>query len=312
GYAGRATFVFAVLVAVIVGGIWVYRRLREEQQRERLMAWFDRQGRRPALRPAATVIRPLWRHLVVPGYRVSAPRVRFLWHRITPGDLGLELTTALAVSGVGLYVFTAYTVHVKDHLGPTAFDSRVLDFTHDAQVGFGVHAAKVVTALGSLPVTGPLVAIAAALLAVRRRPVELIVLVLSVVAIYVAVHVTKGAIGRPRPPDPLTGSSLSAFPSGHAAYSTVYVALAVIAARVMGVARGATLVTAGVLMAAAIGASRAYLRVHWYSDVLSGWALGAAIFGLLAAAGVVVGYFRNNGGAEPVPAVPGEAATDRA
>ncbi len=312
GYAGKATFVFAFLVAIIAGGIWGYRRLRGEEERDRLMAWFDRQGRRPLLRPLAGVIRPLWRHVIVPGYRVSAPRVRFLWQRVTPGDLGLELTTALAVGGVGLYIFTAYTVHVKDHLAPTAFDSQVIDFTRDFQTGVGVDVAKIVTAFGSLPVAAGLVALAAVLLAMRRRPVELIVLVLSAIAIYAAVHVTKGAIDRPRPADPLTGSSLSAFPSGHAAYSTVYVALAVIAGRVMGLARGASLVTIGVLIAAAIGASRAYLRVHWYSDVVSGWALGAAIFGLLAAAGVVVGYFRNNGPTESAPAVTGETATDRA
>jgi membrane-associated phospholipid phosphatase len=111
------------------------------------------------------------------------------------------------------------------------------------------------------------------------------------------VHVTKGAVDRPRPPRPLVATSLSAFPSGHAAYSTVYVALAVITGRVFdGIASRAALVVAGIMAAGAVGASRAYLRVHWWSDVVAGWALGAAIFGALAAIGLVVGYFRNNGG----------------
>ena len=39
--------------------------------------------------------------------RVVGPELRFLWNRITPGDLGLELTTTLAIAGVGLYVFVA-------------------------------------------------------------------------------------------------------------------------------------------------------------------------------------------------------------
>jgi undecaprenyl-diphosphatase len=129
------------------------------------------------------------------------------------------------------------------------------------------------------------------------------VLVLSAIAIYAAVHITKAAVDRPRPPRPLVDTSLSAFPSGHAAYSTMYVALALIATRIrIGVASRAALVIAALVVAGAIGASRAYLRVHWWSDVLAGWALGAAIFGTLAALGIVVGYFRNNEASQPAAA----------
>jgi undecaprenyl-diphosphatase len=143
----------------------------------------------------------------------------------------------------------------------------------------------------------------------RKKRVELAVLVAYTIAIYVAVHVTKAAVDRPRPPHPLTGSTLSAFPSGHAAYSTIYVALALIATRVRtGVARRAAIVVAALVVAGAIGVSRAYLRVHWWSDVLAGWALGAAIFGSLAAAGLVVGYFRNNDGGQPAAAGAGGTA----
>jgi membrane protein DedA with SNARE-associated domain len=297
GYAGRATFVFAALVGLVVGIVWVTRKLRVDENRVALAAWLDRQGRRPLLRPAAALARPLWRHLLVPGYRLIAPRVRFLWERLTPGELGLELTTALAVAGVGLYVFVAFAVAITSDAGPTALDSRVIDMADDLRSSIGVDVAKVITAFGSLPVTGAFVVAAAVMLGLRRRPVELAVLVGSFVAIYVAVHITKAAVDRPRPPEPLASASLSAFPSGHAAYSTVYVAIAVIAARVFdGIASRTALVVAGVAAAGAIGVSRAYLQVHWWSDVLAGWGLGAAIFGALAAVGVVVGYFRNNPG----------------
>ena len=313
GYAGRATFVFATLVFAIVAVRWAYRRLREHEQRQRLMAWLDRQGRRPLLRPGAAVVRPVWRHAALPAYRGAVPRAQFLWRRLTPGELGLDLTTALAVGGVALYVFVAYTVQIASDTGPTILDDRVLNIAHDLRSGFGVGVAKVVTAFGTLPVTGGFVVIGAVLLGLRRRPVELTVLVLSAVAIYLAVHFTKVATARPRPPHPLTGSLGSAFPSGHAAYSTTYVGLAVIAARVLpGRASRATLVMLGVLVAGAIGVSRVYLRVHWWSDVVAGWALGAAVFGLLAAAGVVVGHFRNNGDGAPAATGAGEAATDRA
>ena len=306
GIAGRATFVFACLVGLVAGGVWAYRRLKVEENRHRLMAWFDRQGRRPLLRPVAAVVRPAWRHLVVPAYRVLAPRVRFVWERLTPGELGLELTTALSIAGVGLYVFVAYTVYISGDLGPTGLDNRVSDMVDDTHTSVLVDIAKVVTEFGSLPVTGGLVALGAVMLVFKRRPVELAVLVLSAIAIYAVVHITKAAVDRPRPPRPLTGSSLSSFPSGHAAYSTAYVAMAFIAARVVGgLASRAALVVAAVVVTGAIGASRAYLRVHWWSDVLTGWALGAAIFGTLGAIGLVVDYIRNNGMAEPATAPAG-------
>jgi undecaprenyl-diphosphatase len=162
-------------------------------------------------------------------------------------------------------------------------------------------------------VAGGFVVLGAALLAVRRRPAELVVLVLSGIAIVAAVHIAKAATGRPRPPHPLTGSTGLAFPSGHAAYSTAYVAMAVIAARVLqGLVSRAALVTLGVVIAGAIGVSRAYLRVHWWSDVVAGWALGAAIFGLVTAAAVVVGHVRNNDRGTSAAAGAGQAAAEHA
>jgi undecaprenyl-diphosphatase len=309
GIAGQATFVFAALVVAVVAIAWAYRRLRVAENRDRLSAWFDRQGRRPLLRPVAAAIRPLWRHVVSPAYTLLAPRMRFVWERLTPGELGLELTTSLAVAGVGLYVFVAYTVTIAADHGATLLDDRVLDLADQLNTSFGVSVAKVVTTFGTLPVTATFALAGAVLLAVRRRPVELTVLVVSTLAIYLAVHITKAATDRPRPPHPLASATLSAFPSGHAAYSTVYVAVALIATRARsGVASRAALVVAAILLAGAIGVSRVYLRVHWWSDVLAGWALGAAIFGSVAAAGVVVGYFRNNGGGEPAAAAAGGTA----
>jgi undecaprenyl-diphosphatase len=307
--AGKATFVFATLVLSVVAVVTAYRRLRVPANRERVMVWLDRQGRRPLLRPLAALVRPAWRHAIAPAYRLIAPRARFLWQRLTPGDLGLELTTAIATAGVGLYVFVAYTVAIEADDGATLLDDRVLDLADMLKTSLGVSLAKVVTAFGSLPVTAAVVLAGAIVLAARRRPIELAVLLVSAIAIYAAVHITKAAVDRPRPPRPLTHASLSAFPSGHAAYSTIYVALALIATRLkIGVGRRTALVVAALVLAGAIGASRAYLRVHWWSDVLAGWALGAAIFGSVAAVGVVVGYFRNNDDGQPAAAGAGGTA----
>jgi undecaprenyl-diphosphatase len=298
--AGRATLAFGFLVALIVAVVWSYRQLRDDEKRARFVAWVERQAQRPLLRPFAAVARAFWRVFLRPITKVLWPQIRFLWERITPGELGLELTTAIAIAGVGLYVFVAYLVLVVSDPGPTIGDSNVLRFVDEVRMDWMVEVAKVVTNFGALPVAGAFVLVGAAILVFKRQPIELVVLVFSAVAIYATVHITKGAVDRPRPPEPLAGSRSSAYPSGHAAYSTFYVALAVLATRVFrGFVYRVALVVLALVLAAAIGWTRIFLQVHWWSDVAGGWGLGAAIFGAVGTIGLVVGYFRNNDQAPP-------------
>ena len=115
--------------------------------------------------------------------------------------------------------------------------------------------------------------------------------------IFIGVHEIKDAVDRPRPPGGLVETSGSSFPSGHAAYSTFYVWLAVtIVVRLrVGMARGAAVVVAGFALAALVGLSRVYLEVHYMSDVNAGWALGAGAFALCAAVALVITTVRHNG-----------------
>jgi undecaprenyl-diphosphatase len=113
--------------------------------------------------------------------------------------------------------------------------------------------------------------------------------------------VTKAGVDRPRPPGALTASTNSSFPSGHAAYSTVWVAVAVVLARaVPGLGSRAALVGGGLAICALVGFTRIYLRVHYWSDVAAGWALGAAALGSCATLALIVTHIRNNG-SEPGP-----------
>ena len=110
------------------------------------------------------------------------------------------------------------------------------------------------------------------------------------------VHGIKAWTDRPRPPDPLVSASGSAFPSGHAAYSTLYVWLAVTLALrlVPGITKRSLVIAAGILLAALVGLTRVYLRVHWLSDVTSGWALGLSCFSAVAIVVLIISYIRHN------------------
>ena len=293
--AGRATLAFGIVVGIGVGVVYAYRRLRHEEERERLAAWFERQGQRPLLRPVAWVLRPLYRRVLKPIGRVIAPQARFLWGRITPGDLGIELTTMVAVASVGGFVFIAYANELADSPRLTPADKEIEDLTIDLANDTAIDIARVVTDLGSLEVIVPLLVIAVGLLIWRRRPFELGVLVIGFVLTYAGVHLTKAGIDRPRPAKPLDGFTGSSFPSGHAAYATTYVAMAVIAARLLpNFASRALLVLAAIATAIVVGLTRVYLRAHYWSDVVGGWALGAGVFGAVAAIALLVSYIRQN------------------
>lgn len=296
--AGQAVLGLGITVAVGVGGVLGYRRLRDPVQRRRITGWLARQGQRPALRPVASATRSLERRMLRPALSLGAPRLRFLRDRVTPGELGLELTSALAVAGVGLYVFVLYAVVLGGGQRSTPADRELLDLADDLRSVPAVDAAKLVTDLGSFTTVAALVFGAGILLLARRRLVELTGLIAGSLIVYLAVKLFKDGVDRPRPGMPLEATAGSAFPSGHAAYSTIWVGVALVLTRVVpGVGRDVALIGVAVAIAAVVGLSRIYLRVHYWSDVAGGWALGAAVLGGCAAVALVVVHIRNNAGA---------------
>ena len=58
--------------------------------------------------------------------------------------------------------------------------------------------------------------------------------------------------------------------------------------------RRSAVIAAGILLTALIGLTRVYLRVHWLSDVTSGWALGVSCFSAVAIVVLVIAYIRDN------------------
>ena len=77
---GKGLFVFAIVVGVVVGLFLAFRFLRDPENRGKLVGEMEK---RRALRP-----------LVALGRRLR-PQFEFLGRRLTPGGLGLELTSLL-------------------------------------------------------------------------------------------------------------------------------------------------------------------------------------------------------------------------
>jgi membrane protein DedA with SNARE-associated domain/membrane-associated phospholipid phosphatase len=286
--AGRGTLLFGIAVGVIVAIVVSYRFLRRPENRRRLVAGMERHA---ALRP-----------LLAAGRRV-APEARFVWARVTPGPLGLELTTLLAVLAVSVYVVIAYTGVVSGDPGPTPGDRTAFDLADGLQTPWLTDAAKAVTVLGSAAVNLPLALVAGVLLAARRRWAEAAVLVAAVAIIYIGVAELKEATARPRPSGALASASGSAFPSGHAAHAIIFpwLALTLTVRLRPGMAGGSALLAFGIALAALVGLSRVYLRVHYLSDVSAGWALGTAAFALCGVVAMLVIHFRQNGSRDVPP-----------
>src|SRR5215210_781388 len=102
---GQAIFGFGVTVGLIVGAIVAYRR------RQEIRDWLDAHRRHPLVRPLFFVGRPLYRWLIRPLVRLVTPPAQFVANRLMPGELGLELTTLLAIGGVGAFFFIVYLNH---------------------------------------------------------------------------------------------------------------------------------------------------------------------------------------------------------
>jgi undecaprenyl-diphosphatase len=136
------------------------------------------------------------------------------------------------------------------------------------------------TALGGVPVlTIITIAVAGYLLAVRKAATAAFV-VAAVAGGGLASTLLKLAFARARPDivGHLVDVHSASFPSGHALNSAVtFLTLGALLARTEG-ARPMRIyvMVVAISLTLLIGFSRVYLGVHWPSDVLAGWCVGAA------------------------------------
>jgi len=286
-YAEQGTLALGTTIVVIAVAVWLYRHFRDQANRDAATAWIDRQLDRPALRPLARVLRPLARWARGP--------LSFFWNRITPGQLGLELTTLLAIAAVGSFAFAANAITLHDK-ALVSGDRTAFRWADEVRSGTLDDIARALTHLGSLPVAGAATALAVVVLLIRRRITESVTLVAALALTCVAVHVAKAAVDRARPPDSLVDTAGQSYPSGHAAYAFAWIAIALVLTRTLpGLARTTAGIVAGIVLAVAIGLTRVFLRAHYLSDVVGGVGLAATIYAVAGMAGLVVVHLRHNG-----------------
>ncbi|WP_252926129.1 phosphatase PAP2 family protein [Aliihoeflea sp. 40Bstr573] len=137
-----------------------------------------------------------------------------------------------------------------------------------------------ITALGGYTVILVLVAAVIGFLVVSRKNGPALYTVLSIGTGTLVGHLLKELYARPRPDlvEHLVNTHTPSFPSGHAMVSAiVYLTLGSLIMRFVDNLRVRAYVLAvAITLTLMIGISRIYLGVHWPSDVVAGWAMGAA------------------------------------
>jgi undecaprenyl-diphosphatase len=168
-----------------------------------------------------------------------------------------------------------------------AFDMAVLQALHpgpDSRDPIGPvwlhYAAGDLTSIGSVSILLVLTTAVAGFLLLNRKRLEAGIMVVALGGGLALSQLLKGVFERARPPDAYRAvEALNySFPSGHAMLSAVvYLTLGAMIARIAPGKRSRIYVmSTAIALTLLVGATRVYLGVHWASDVLGGWCVGAA------------------------------------
>jgi len=295
-YVSRGLFAFGTFVVLVGLLVWLVRLRRDPELRVRTQAWADERRDRPGWRYVVRAGGPLWRFVGRPTAWSADLAASFSRRRLTPGDLGLELTTMLALLAVGGFTFF-FVGEIASETSLPDVDRMAADVAERVTSDALVEVAKVVTYLGSLTVIIPVTIATATWAGLRKRWIDVVTLVVGQGLLVLCVQVSKAAYDRDRPFGGLVDVDYASYPSGHAAYAVSLVACATVLVRAgsgWAVRFAAITVAAGVVVA--VGATRVYLRVHHLTDVIGGAALGVAIWSFVGTLALVAGYVRQNGG----------------
>lgn len=215
------------------------------------------------------------------AFRRDHPRLwAFVAARFARGEyLGLHLTIGLVISLGALWLFGVITEDVVTHDSLTQFDLVVLHSLRAHSTPAGDRIFSAITLLGE-PVTMAVIGfVVSVVLTVRRLWLALTGWLATFAGGAAIDAVLKQVIHRPRP----IGAELFlhhfsySFPSGHAMGSTFGYGMLAYLLVTYWTARGrvrVAIVAAAFVLIIAIGVSRLYLGVHYFSDVMGGYAAG--------------------------------------
>jgi undecaprenyl-diphosphatase len=141
-------------------------------------------------------------------------------------------------------------------------------------------AARDITALGGVAVLLIVTISSATYMLMDGRPRMALLLAVSVVGAEILNSLLKVGFARPRPELVAHQAYVftASFPSGHSVMSAAtYLTLGALLAQVQSRRRQKVfLLGLAITLTILVGLSRVYLGVHWPTDVLAGWTLGAA------------------------------------
>jgi undecaprenyl-diphosphatase len=206
----------------------------------------------------------------------------------------------IAVTLIAAAAFVALTVIVT--MNPSlALDAHAFAVASDLRTPWLTTAARVITTLGLIAIVGPALLLGAGLLISRSHRSRTVALVAGGALAWVTVWITKSLVDRPRPPRALVRTAGQTYPSAHAANSIGWLALA-IALGILIPERGVRVagIAAGALVAILVGLSRIYLRAHFASDVIAGYALAVTMYALTAIA-VIASRAHRDSASSPTP-----------
>ena len=259
-WAGRASLLLLVLVGLGLAFYFAYR-------------WVA--GHRAQL---VSYGHAAWSYPPVARLRERYDRqLSWLLRRLSPGAyLGLHLTVGLLVVVGCLWLFGGIIEDLLNNDPLVQFDESVETILHERATPTLTAFFLVVTALGSLEVVGILGFVVAVIFGVRRRWLSLGTWLAALAGGVVLNQLLKEFFARPWPyfEHPLVLETSYSFPSGHATMSLIcYGMLAYFAVLALCSWRAKTAAVFGAaLLVLLIGFSRIYLGVHYFSDVVGGFA----------------------------------------
>ncbi len=234
------------------------------------------------------------------------PRLaQFLKRRLTPDErFGLSLT--LGFSSALLFILLFF--HIVDALADQAViaqtDVRILNLVQIFRSDWGNQVMLFVTYLGKGETVTLAIVLLSILLVLINRRHHILAFVVSAGGGELFVSLMKHLTHRNRPP---IGSALYvesgySFPSGHTFVAVAFYGLLTyfLMLRFRGKWKKFLIFWVGTVLILAIGYSRIYLGVHWFSDVIGSYALGLAWVSVVITA---IEYRKKSRTAEEPPAL---------